>query len=297
MDKQSKKNHSNIGLKSWLILIFLGILWGSSFLLIKKGLIAFTPGELTGIRMFGASIFFLPVFLKYQYEINRDNIKYLIVVGVFGTALPTLLYAIAQTQVNSSISAVLNSLTPLFTLVLGILFFKTAFTSNKAIGVVLGLFGAGILILFGKSAGLSGNVYYGLFIILATMFYGLSANTVKAFLENISTYTISSTAVVMLGIPSFLYLLTTDFIDKMQHDEMAWFSFGAITLLALVSTVIGSLVFYKLVQETNALFGSMVAYLIPIVAMILGSYDGEPITIFHFIGVVFILGGVYISGK
>ena len=244
-----------------------------------------------------ASIAFLPIFLKYYHEVNLGNIKFLAIVGIIGTVLPTYLYAIAQTQVNSSVAAVLNSMTPIFTLLLGSLFFNTKMTRPKILGVTLGFAGAAILILFGKETGIKGNILYGFFIILATMFYAISGNTVSAYLKETSTYTISSSTIVFLGIPSLLYLISTDFIHKMQYHEDALFSFVAIMLLAIVSTVVGAILFFRLVQQTSAVFGSTVAYLIPIVAIILGAFDGESISMFHYIGVVLILGGVYLSGR
>ena len=284
-------------LRNWFLLILLGLVWGSSYILIKKGLVAFSPIQLASLRVSISSIAFLPFFIYRFKTIDWSKTKYLLVVGFAGSFLPAFLFAFAQTEINSSMAGVLSSLTPLFTLVLGILFFKSPFILRKVIGVFLGLAGAIFLILFGADLNSTGNMSYGLLIILGCFFYATSVNTVKSALQEMNSLTLSATAFTLIGIPGILFLFFSGFFEVMQTHQEAWQALGAITLLALFGTVMASILFFRLVQLTTPVFASTVSYLIPIVSLFWGFADGETITIFHFIGMALILFGVYITRK
>ncbi len=234
--------------------------------------------------------------MRYKL-IDWTKAKYYAIVGFAGSCIPSFLFALAQTQINSSITGVLSSLTPLFTLLLGLLFFGIKFSWNKTIAVLVGLGGAAFLILFGKEAGLDGNSAYGFLVMLASMLYAISANTIKKHLQDIDVFTLSAVSFFMIGIPALAYLFTTNFIEVLTSHEQGLTSFGFIMILALVGTVVASVLFFKLVQMTNAVFASMVSYLIPLVALLWGALDKEPITIYHFIGMALILFGVWLGKR
>lgn len=286
-----------VDLNGWLVLFFLSVVWGSSFILIKKGLMAYPPEIMATLRVFIASIAFIPIFILRYKDIDWSKFKYLLVVGMAGTALPSFLFAFAQTKISSSIAGALNSLTPLFVLVLGVLFFKQAYSHSKLLGVMVGLVGAVLLAVFGSGGSFEIESYYVLYIILGTIFYAISANTVHHYLHDMNSVTISAAAFIPLAIPTFLYLLTTDFMDIFQTHPKAMESLMYIILLAMGSTVMASILFFQLVKKTNAIFASLVAYLIPIVALLWGAVDGELITVFHVIGMGLILIGVYITKR
>jgi len=191
----------------------------------------------------------------------------------------------------------LTSLTPLFTLVLGILFFKLPLLWRKVLGVLLGLSGALFLLLFGAESDLTSNLTYGMLVVVGCFFYAISVNTVKASLQEMNSVTLSAVSFSLIGIPGLMFLLSTNFLQILQEHEQAWTSLGYITLLAIFGTVLASVLFFRLVQLTNPIFASMVSYLIPIVALFWGFFDGEMITIYHFIGMFVILSGVYIARK
>jgi drug/metabolite transporter (DMT)-like permease len=200
-------------------------------------------------------------------------------------------------EVPSSVSGILNSLTPLFTFVFGIAFFNTKGTLRSFFGVLLGLCGAGILILFGKEMGASGHFLYGLMIVLATMCYATSVNTVKRHLQDEHPIALSAVAFQIIGVPAYFMLWKTDFIGTLNNDPDALIALGYLVILALIGTVLATTLFFGLVQKTDALFGSMTTYIIPIMAVILGFLDGEPMTIVHVLGMSCILAGVYMSRK
>ncbi len=283
--------------QKWLVLALLALTWGSSYILIKKGLVAFSPEQLASLRISISALAFLPFFLTRFNKIHWKRWGYLIVVGLSGSGIPAFLFAIAQTKLSSSLTGVLSSLTPLFTLAIGVLAFGVSFVSSKAIGVLLGLAGAISLIFFGDEGGISESIGCGILVILACACYALSSNTVKTYLQDMSAITISSVSFTIIGFPAVIYLFFTDFVEVLSYKEHAWASLGYVTILSIAGTVIASILFYRLVQMTDAVFASTVSYLIPIIALLWGIVDGELITIYHLLGMGLILFGVYISRK
>lgn len=292
--KAAPKNKTLLG---WLLIIALSLVWGSSYILIKKGLIAYNPVQLASLRISISGLAFLPFFILNYKSIDWSKTKYYAIVGLTGNFFPAFLFALAQTEINSSVAGVLSSLTPLFTLLLGLLFYANTFSWYKTLAVLIGLFGASILILFGKEAGLQGNNLYALLVVLGALLYSISANTVKKHLQEIDPIALSTASFMIIFPPALIYLFTTDFLTILNTSPSGYTSLGYIVLLAIAGTVIASILFYKLVQLTNAIFATMVSYLIPIVAIGWGYIDGESITLYHLIGMSFILLGVYISRK
>jgi drug/metabolite transporter (DMT)-like permease len=280
-----------------LILVLLSVVWGSSFILIKKALIAFDPITVGALRISISSIAFFPIVLHQFKDIPWKKWKYFAVVGLTGSGIPAFMYAIAQTQVDSSISGLLNSLSPIFALIIGVLFFKIVLTYSKVIGVLLGFLGAGVLFFSGGPSAAGGNMWYGLFIVIGTMCYGTSVNVVKHYFQETPSLIVSGVSFFLIGPPALLYLVFSDFKDDMVTHHHAWYSLGSVALLSLVGTVISTIIFFRLVQVSNAVFASSVAFTIPIVAIFWGVLDGEQVGWSHFVGMVLILIGVYFIRK
>lgn len=296
MNTHTSQENNAVQLKSWIVLIALGLTWGSSFILIKKGLEVYAPTQVACLRLAISAITFLPFLLARWSKVDWMKWKPLLVVGLCGSLIPAFMFSIAQTQISSSVAGILNSLTPLFTLVLGVLIFGNSGNWRKYAAVFIGLLGASMLILMGKNAGIGGNMWYGLLVVVAAMCYGLSSNTVGTHLKDMRSMTISSVAFTMVGFPALFYLLSgTDFLFVLENKPGAWTALGYIAILAIFGTVIATVFFFMLVQWTSALFSSMVTYLIPIVALIWGVLDGEVISIYHFLGMGLILSGIYLS--
>jgi drug/metabolite transporter (DMT)-like permease len=189
--------------KSWLILVVLSMIWGSSFILIKKSLIAFSPEQVACLRISISALAFIPFLAARFKRIDWKKWRYFLLVGVTGSALPSFLFAFAQTQINSTMAGILNSLTPLFTLILGMLFFGAPFILKKTGGVFLGLLGAILLILWSNDQGLSGHWVYALLVIGATICYATSVNTVGAFLKDVHSVTISAVSFSFMGLSRY----------------------------------------------------------------------------------------------
>lgn len=288
---------NNVSLKSWITLGALSIIWGSSFILIKKSLLAFDPYSTACMRIAISALAFTPVIIIKFKSIDWSKWKLFLAVGMTGSGIPAFMYFIAQTQISSSVSGLLNSLTPIWTLTLGIVFFGVGFRWKQLSGVILGFLGAMLLILFGQNSGANENIWFGFFVVVGTLCYGFSGNIVKSFFQKTPALIISAVSFCMIGIPAILYLLTTDIYTVIQTHSDAAYSLGAIFILAIVGTVLSTIVFYQLVQQTSPVFGSSVAYLMPIVAILWGYIDGETLSAFHFIGLVSILVGVYLIQK
>ncbi len=293
----ARKKLANSPWLPWLILLGLSLVWGSSFILIKKGLLVFSGTQVGALRIVISALAFLPIFLYRLQRIDWSKLRYFAIVGLCGSGAPAFLFAIAQTHISSSVAGILNSLTPLFTLSLGILLFGSRTGWMKVAGVLLGLVGAVLLILLNRGAGGQTDWGYSLLVILAALCYGISGNTVGAYLKDQSSLTISSVSFVLFGGPALLYLLSTDFVPVMAQGWASWQALGYIAILALVGTVLASIIFFRLIQLTQPVFASTVAYLIPIVAVGWGFVDGELISWGHLLGLGFILGGIYLSRK
>ena len=286
-----------IELKSIFILLALSLVWGSSFILIKKALIAFDPVDLACMRISISAIAFTPVLYFQRKKVPWKDWKLFMAVGLTGSGIPAFMYFIAQTNINSTVSGLLNSLTPIWTLIIGIIIFRNKMDASKSIGVLIGFLGAALLMLFGKSEGENTNLWYGLFVVFGTLCYGVSGNMVKHYFQNVKSIIISATSFVLIGPPAIGYLIYKETLTNIEWNQEQLYSFGAILILSLVGTVLATIIFYKLIQDTTAVFGSSVAYLMPLVAMGWGFADGEPIGLIVILSLMLILTGVYLIKK
>lgn len=287
----------------YLILAFLAVTWGTSYILIKKALVVYSPQHVAALRLAITAIAFAPFLAT---KVKRSSLKkwyWLLLIGVAGSALPALLFSYAQTQLNSSLTGIMSSLTPLFTLIVGIVAFGQPFLKNKALGVGLGLIGALLLVYFSGNEGFSlfgkgglSNTFYALLAMLATFCYSLSNNTVQTYLKEMSSLSINAVAYTMVGIPAIIYLLATD-IGTVVSQPGGWEALGYVSILALGGTFVASILFFELVKLKSAIFASMVSYLIPFVAILWGIVDGESIALSMLIGLGFILLGLYLARR
>jgi len=282
---------------SWIILIVLALMWGSSFILIKKGLIAFDPGAVGALRIAFASLFLvIPASRKFKY-IKRKKIFLLLTVGFFGSLIPAFLFAKAQTQLDSAVAGILNVITPLWVIIISITLFSQRISIRVFIGMLLGFSGTVWLLLAGTEGEVIFN-YYALFVIAATICYGVNLNIIKYKLAGLDAVTITGVSLSMVGPLAILFLFTgTDFMHAMENHPDAWYSLGALAILGIMGTAIALILFNKLVQITTPVFASSVTYLIPIVAVVWGLVDGEVLTAGRFAGMVLILIGVYVANR
>ena len=282
----------NRGLVIFLILL-LATVWGSSFILMKKGLIVYTPYQVGAIRMFVSMLFLLPFLIGHFKKVEKSRWKYLMLAGLCGNGIPAVLFPLAETQISSALAGMINSTVPIFTLILGVLFFKMKSDKTKLIGIFLGLIGA-ILFVSGGNSGGTENSNYSFFIVIATICYAISVNTIRNYLLGIDPIRNTGFSLLFAGIPLGIYLFSTDFIARTTSSPDAIFSLTCVIILGLFGTAISTILFNKLIRLTDSLTASSVTYLIPVVALLWGLIDGEKPLLIHYIGFILIIGGVYL---
>ncbi|WP_370090191.1 DMT family transporter [Ekhidna sp.] len=283
-------------LLAWALLLILAFIWGSSFILIKKGLIGLSPQEVGSLRIVAASLFLLPSALKRFNSIDKKKIPYFVSVGLLGSLVPAFLFAIAQTQLASAITGVLNALVPIFTILIALLVFKQKQTSKVYVGVFIGFIGTAILITAGEGNALTGINAYALLVVLATICYASNLNLIKQKLNDVHAVTVTSVSLLLVGPLATIYLFGfTDFWSKFNHVEGTGIATFYICLLGVLGTAIALIIFNKVLQMKDALFASSVTYIIPIFAVMWGVLDGERLYLWHYIGMVAVGIGVYIA--
>ena len=281
----------------WFILLALMLTWGSSFILIKRGLEIYSDVEVGALRICITFFMFIP-FIKRFSKIKSGQWKYLMVVGIVGSGAPAFLFAKAQTGIDSNLAGILNSLTPLFTLIISISFFRVKSRLINILGVIIGLIGAAGLIYISGDKGFEFNFSFAIYVIIASMCYAISVNFVKNYLQDIDSLTITAFSFLIIGLPVLVYLLFfTDFTHQLLNDNKALEGLGYISILAIVGTGIALTAFNYLVKITDAVFASSVTYMVPIVAILWGIIDGEKFKLIYFFWISLILFGVFLVNK
>ena len=262
--------------KKWIILVILSIIWGSSFMLIKKGLIGLSPMQLGALRII-ISAFFIFIFGFHTLKnIPIGKWKWLIISGFLGTFFPVFLFAFAETEIDSSTTSILNSLVPLNTMLLGFAIFKIAFTKRQVLGVIIGFSGTALLIISGSNLNPDQNYMYASFVLLSGVFYGLNVNIIKRYLQDVSSVSIVFGNFAAIVVPSCLALISTDFFENNVFKNLVIMkSIGYVVILSLFGTILAKILFNKLVQMATPVFASSVTYLMPVVAIGWGVLDGE----------------------
>jgi drug/metabolite transporter (DMT)-like permease len=280
----------------WIYLVGLALIWGSSFILIKKGLIGLSALQVGSLRIIFAAIFLLLIGFKSLSKIPKEKWKFIAMTSMFGTFVPAFLFALAQTEIDSSVSSILNSLTPLNTLILGALVFGVSFERRQVWGVFIGLVGSMLLVLNGAMNHPDQNYYYAILVIIASVCYAINVNLIKRFLSDLSPLSITTGNFLVLLFPSLTILYFSGFSDVV-HVEKVQHAVVFIMILGVLGTGIANIVFFKLIQMSSPVFATSVTYLIPVVAFFWGLLDNEMLTPVQFFGAFIILIGVYLSAK
>ncbi len=280
----------------YILLITLALIWGSSFILIKKGLLYLNPFQVGALRIVFAAMFIIVVGFRYLAKINRRHWKYLFITAMLGTFIPAFLFSWAQTSLNSSISAILNSLTPLNTLLIGIWFFGYSFQRRQLWGVVIGFMGSILLIINGINEGGNQDFRFSILLIIATWCYATNVNMLNKYLYDLNPISITVGNFSILLLPALGVLFGSGFSLQNITPEITT-SIGYLALLGIVGTAMANIIFFKLIKISSPIFASSVTYLIPLVASVWGLFDHEVFTWMQLLGAVIIMCGVYLSAK
>ncbi|WP_418264737.1 DMT family transporter [Flavobacterium faecale] len=280
----------------WNYLIVLALIWGSSFILIKRGLTGLTAIQVGSLRIIFASLFLITIGFKSLFLIPRSKWKYIVLTAVCGTFLPAYLFAISQTELDSAVTAILNSLTPLNTLLIGTIAFSVGFQRRQLWGVIIGLIGSLLLVLNGAMNHPEQNYYYAILVILASLCYAINVNLIKKYLTDLSPLSITTGNFAVLFFPALFILFSSGYIEMIPIEKVQKATIY-ILILGIIGTGIANILFFKLIQMASPVFASSVTYLIPLVAFFWGLLDHESLSLVQFIGAFIILIGVYLSAK
>ena len=283
--------------QKWFYLIFLALVWGSSFILMKKALIGLTPIQVGALRIIIATIFLLIIGHKSLKKIKKEQWKYVLLSALLATFFPSFMYAYAISGIDSSIASILNSLTPFNTLLIGSLIFGVAFQKNQLIGILVGLVGTCILILKGADLNPNQNYWFALLPILSSIGYACNVNIIKKYLQELDPLAITTGNFILIVIPTLVVLFSTGFFTTLEFTENVNQGLFYIGILAIVGTGIAKVMFNKLIHISSPVFSTSVTYLIPIVAVLWGIVDGEQLSVIQLLAGIIILFGVYLVNR
>lgn len=283
--------------QNWLLLIVLSLIWGSSFILMKRGMVAFSSNQVAALRIFIAFVAVIPLAFRHVKQSLYKHWKGFFGMGLFGSLIPAFLFTAAQIGISSSLTAMLNSLTPVFTLIVGVLLFKEKTRWVNVVGILLGFAGAIGLLMASRGTGVNTNLFYGIFVVFAAICNALAVSIIKKYLGGINAISCTVWSMLLVGPIAGVYLFSTDFIHVLQIHPHGWQSLGFVAILAVFSTVISVMLFNILISKSTALFATSVTYLLPIVAMGWGLVDGEQVLPMHVLWIAVILVGVFMVNK
>lgn len=291
------KNIVNKGFINWFIFIMLSIIWGSSFIMMKEGLLHLSAFQVASLRIVFSGIVLLPSAIKHFKNIPRNKLLVIFLSGVLGSLLPAYLFCVAELAIDGALAGSLNSLTPIFVIITGALFFNIKTPGNKILGIVIAFAGSILLLLSKGHMQESKNLLYVSFVVIATISYGFNVNMVYKHLRDIGSLQIAAVALTLNAIPALIVLILTGYFSLPLTDSGILYSTGQAALLGILGTAIASIIFYKLVKSAGAVFASMVTYGIPVIANFWGIISGEEVGWKQFACLVLILIGVYVANR
>lgn len=281
----------------WVYLVVLSLIWGSSFILIEQGIKGLTSVQVGALRLTITAIILFSIGIQKVKLIKKEHWKWIFLTSLAGSFFPVFLFAFAQEQLDSAVASMLNSLTPLYTVIFGIILFGVQTTKRQILGVLIGLVGALVLIFAGANFNPNQNYWYSIFIALATIGYGLNVNMVKKYLNDLNALAIVVGNFVFLIIPALIILAWTGFFSTIFENREMQISLGYVAILSLFGTAIAKVIYNRLVQISSPVFASSVTYTMPVVAIFWGILDGEELSLYQLLGGIIILIGVYLVNK
>ena len=284
-------------LNKWFYLIALSLIWGSSFILIKKALVGLEPSQLGSLRIIFSSIFIFLIAWRNIFSIKKIEWKWITISAFLGSFFPAFLFAFAEKEIDSSVASIINSIVPLNTLILGMIIFKIESTKRQIIGVLIGFFGTYLLISSGLKLNPDQNYNYAGLVILCSFLYALNVNIIKKYLQHLSALTITVGHFTAIILPAVLVFLFSDFeFSSLEKDEVKT-SIFYVFILALFGTALAKIIFNKLIKISSPVFASSVTYSMLIVSIFWGIVDGENFSIYQLIATIIIVFGVILTNK
>ncbi|SNV45146.1 Uncharacterized inner membrane transporter yiJE [Chryseobacterium taklimakanense] len=284
--------------EKWVLLVVLTLIWGSSFILIKKSLLHYNPYEVGSLRIAIASVLLMPLAIINIRKFPRKQLKYLLVAAACGNFIPMFLFPMAETEISSAVAGIINSVMPIFVIILGALFWNTKTTKQQIIGTVISFSGVCILTLGGGEAG-ELKIIPILLLLLATLLYAINSLTVKTKLGHVEPKALSAFVFgFVLFVPSLIALVFAGFFRDFSFSKDNFEGLVYVSMLSVFGTGLAMMLNYRLLSVSSALFSSTVTLLMPIVAIIWGIIDGEELSVMQFVGAAVIIAGlIFLRGK
>ena len=283
--------------KKWFYLAILSLIWGSSFILIKKGLVGLNSVQLASLRMiFAASVIYIYSYNSIK-KIPKKSWKWIVITAYLGTFFPVYLISYGQTEIESGLASIITTVTPINTLIIGIIFFSLTFSIKQLLGLFIGLVGAVLLLYEASETNLNSNIYFSFFIYLTTVGYAASVNLIKKYLTNIPPEAVTAGIFLSISPPAIIVLYFSDFTDLNFQDPVILKSIFFVLVLGVFGSAIAQTLFNKFVKISSPIFASAVTYTMPVVAIFWALIDGEILSIMQFFATAIILIGVYLVNK
>jgi drug/metabolite transporter (DMT)-like permease len=282
----------NADREKWVLLILLSLIWGSSFILIKKSLDHFSPYQVGALRVLIAGIILMPIAISKYKLFPKRHLKWLILAAFTGNFIPMFLFPIAETEISSSIAGIINSMMPIFVIIVGTLFWKFETTKRQMTGIFISFTGV-CMLAFGGGDDAKFKIFPILLLLSATLCYAISTTTVKSKLMEVSSTVLSAFVFsFILFLPSLVALVSTGFVSNFTFSKENMIGLMFVSLLSVFGTGLAMMMNYRLLKVSTPLFASTVTLLMPIVAIIWGILDGEKLTILQFVGASVIIAGL-----
>lgn len=282
----------------WGYLLLLSLIWGTSFILIKKSLLGLTAYQLGALRVIITGLFLLVIGYRRIKTISKKDWKWITISGFIASFFPAFFFAIAETEIDSAIASILNSLVPLNTILMGLAIFKIGTSKRQILGVIIGFVGTAILILKGANLNPNQNYLYAGFVIVSTLMYAINVNIIKRYLQDVKPLTIAVGNFMPIMVPAFIVLIFTGFFTEATlGNENLKIALLYVTILSLFGTALAKVLFNRLVQISTPVFASSVTYIMPVVALGWGLIDGEEFSVLQGFATLIILIGVYLANK
>ena len=283
--------------EKWILLVILSLIWGSSFILIKKSLEHFTPYQVGALRVLISGVLLSPIAILNRSKFPIKSIKWLMIAAFAGNFIPMFLFPIAETKVSSSIAGIMNSMMPIFTIIVGVAFWKTKTTLRQILGILISFLGVTILLLSGNNKA-EIPIFYVSLLLFAAFLYAVSVTTVGAKLTHIPAKIMSSFVFFyILSLPSLIALIFSDFFSTFSFSNGNFIGLAYVATLSIFGTGLAMILQYRLMSVSNPLFASTVTLIMPIIAVMWGIIDGETFTIIQFIGAAIIIAGLIFLRK
>ena len=284
-------------LNKWFYLISLSLIWGSSFILIKKALVGLEADQLGSLRIIFSSIIIILIAWKRLSKITRLEWKWITISAFLGSFFPAFLFAFAEKEIDSAVASIINSIVPLNTVIIGMVLFNIRSTKRQIIGVLIGLAGTYMLIMSGIKLNPDQNYLYSGFVILCSFLYALNVNIIKKYLQHLSALTITVGHFAVIIIPAVIVFYFSDFDVNSLRNQETIDSIIYVLILAVFGTALAKILFNKLIKISSPVFASSVTYSMLIVSIFWGLVDGEKFSIYQLIATIIIILGVLLTNK